>query len=140
MTILTSNVLAEVRKEREHQDAQWGEQNYSPFMALAILMEEVGEAAQAAVQDNEPGGESWDYRKELIHVAAVAVRMVETFDRRMSLPFGGGSDSTKNDPGIEIQRLMLEINFKNAEVRHLDARLVTAINQDSEMKSVVKEL
>ncbi len=112
-------------------------------MALAILMKEVGEAAQAALQDNEPGGESWDYRKELIHVAAVDVRMVETFDRRMSLPFGGGSDSTTNGPGTEIQRLMLEINSKNAVISHLEARLDTAnkaIEGNKELRSIIDYL
>lgn len=83
MITYSGRVLDEVSDERRRQDAKWGQQNHDPFRYLAILTEEVGEAAQAAVQaDMEPGGKTWDdYRQELIQAAAVAVAAVECFDR-----------------------------------------------------------
>lgn len=76
-------ILNEVWQERIRQDNKWGVQNHPPFAWLAILMEEVGEASQAAVQATfEPGKKTWaDYREELVQVAAVAVSMAECFDR-----------------------------------------------------------
>ena len=92
---LMSNVMKEVKRERERQEVKWGQQDHHPFHALAILMEEVGEASQAAVQAvGEPGKKGWtEYRKELIQVAAVAVQMVEAFDRNgapLAALTGGG--------------------------------------------------
>jgi len=76
-------VLSELRDERDRQNDKWGEQNHDPVTWLAILMEEVGEASQAAVQASlEPGKLTWpDYRAEMVQVAAVAVSMIESYDR-----------------------------------------------------------
>lgn len=77
------SILADVSKERDRQEAKWGEQNHEPFVWLAILGEEVGEANQAAVQaffDRDE--QKWhQYEKELIQVAAVAVSMLECLAR-----------------------------------------------------------
>lgn len=75
--------FAEVQKERDRQLAKFGVQDHNPYIYLAILGEEVGEACQAAVQAGfEPGGAGWnDYRTELIQVATVALAMVEAYDR-----------------------------------------------------------
>jgi len=76
-------IFAEVSKERDRQEAKWGEQNHEPFTWLAILGEEVGEANQAAVQaffDRDV--EKWKrYDKELVQIAAVAVSMLECLAR-----------------------------------------------------------
>lgn len=80
----TVEVLTEVLKERQRQDEKWGEQNHDPFVWLAIIGEEKGEADEAALQSRfEPeGGKSLeDYRKELIETAATAVSAVESLDR-----------------------------------------------------------
>ena len=69
-------ILEEVSQERWNQDAVWGEQNHHPFKWLAILGEEVGEANKAVLEDDMN-----NYREELIQVAAVAIVMVEAFDR-----------------------------------------------------------
>lgn len=83
---VTMRVLTEVRLERGKQDSQWGEQNHHPFTYLAVLGEELGEANQAALQ-SVYGGKTWpDYRKELVHVAAVAVAMIECLDRHHGAP------------------------------------------------------
>ena len=81
----TYNVLIEVFDERKRQDEIWGKQNHTPMEWLPILMEEVGEASKAALEEyfNEyVKAESFkNYRTELIHVAAVAIAMIESFDR-----------------------------------------------------------
>lgn len=90
---IKENILGEVRKERDRQDAKWGEQNHSPFVWLAILGEEVGEVNKAALESvvfrpqDRDAENQWllqkleDYREELVQVAAVACAMIESFDR-----------------------------------------------------------
>jgi NTP pyrophosphatase (non-canonical NTP hydrolase) len=87
--------LTDVIKERSRQDAKWGEQNHSPEMWLTILMEEVGEAAQSILESKFGGStdgqcgsqseyrrsQSENYREECIQVSAVALAMVECYDR-----------------------------------------------------------
>jgi NTP pyrophosphatase (non-canonical NTP hydrolase) len=80
----TNKVLDDVFDERGRQDKKWGLQDHHSIMTwLAILSEEVGEAAQAALHIHFPGGRLTedDLRLELIQVAAVAVAMVESLDR-----------------------------------------------------------
>lgn len=79
-------VLDEVGQERVRQDAKWGQQNHFPSKWLAILAEEFGEVARAiceagAEKVNNKSANWANYREELIQVAAVAVAMVESFDR-----------------------------------------------------------
>jgi NTP pyrophosphatase (non-canonical NTP hydrolase) len=74
--IATDLVLGEVGLERTRQNEKWGEQNHSQAHWMTILSEECGEVARA-VLDRKP----LDYREELVQVAAVAVAMVEAFDR-----------------------------------------------------------
>ncbi len=82
--LAAGGVLAEVSEERERQDAKWGQQNHRLPMWIAILVEEVGEAAQVSLSDQH--GESLadqdKAREELVQVAAVAVAAVECLDRR----------------------------------------------------------
>ena len=77
----TRSVLNEVDEERRKQDKKWGEQNHSPADWLMILGEEFGEAAKAALEAKFGQGSLRQYRNELIQVAAVAVAMIECFDR-----------------------------------------------------------
>lgn len=80
----TASVLHEVMGERERQEEKWGEQNHGPFVWLAIIGEEKGEADEAALQahfEPEAGQTLHDYRKELIEVAATAVSAIESLDR-----------------------------------------------------------
>ncbi len=79
----TFKLLNEVMQERQRQDEKWGVQNHSPFVWLAILGEEVGEANKAAVDAHfmHKVPNYGEYRAELIQVAAVAVAMVESLDR-----------------------------------------------------------
>ena len=76
------NILIEIVKERQRQDAKWGEQNQDDFVWTAILSEEVGEASQAALHDVFGGDHAGTLRTELIHSAAVIVQWIENIDRR----------------------------------------------------------
>lgn len=77
-------VFNEIWFERGRQNDKWGEQNHHPFIWLAILGEEVGEANKACVEA-EFGGytkEQWlELREELIQIAAVAEAFIESLDR-----------------------------------------------------------
>jgi len=73
------DVVLAVLEERRRQDKKWGEQNHHPLYWLGILMEEVGEAAKAAIEHHV--GHWGDYQKELIHVAAVAIAAIESAER-----------------------------------------------------------
>jgi len=75
------SILEEIRNERLRQDAKWGEQNHAPADYLMILGEEVGEANKAALEAKFGNGSLRLYRDELIQVAAVAIAMIECFDR-----------------------------------------------------------
>lgn len=76
-------ILRKVADELSRQDEQWGEQNHDPFAYLAILTEEVGELAQAALQTRfgGPAGGVASMREEAIQVAAVAVAIVACLER-----------------------------------------------------------
>ena len=92
-------ILEQVKRERECQDEKWGEQNHKGIEWIAILTEEVGEAAKEAVDyhfknpyvnaanmkiypdQGIQNARKARYRKELVQVAAVAVAMIESLDR-----------------------------------------------------------
>jgi NTP pyrophosphatase (non-canonical NTP hydrolase) len=65
-------VLDLVKAERIHQDDKWGPSVLRPTPGLVVLVEEVGEVANAMLESDSP-----ELVKELIQVAAVAVAMVE---------------------------------------------------------------
>lgn len=86
-----SKALDDILAERARQDAKWGEQNHDPFTYLAILTEEVGELAQAALHANFGGPAAYGLRTEAVHVAAVALAIVECLDRGLwTWPMPGG--------------------------------------------------
>lgn len=77
----TFGSLNDVLTERARQDAKWGEQNHDPFTYLAILTEEVGELAQAALHARFGGPAAVGLRDEAVQVAAVALAIVQCLDR-----------------------------------------------------------
>ncbi|HQQ81958.1 MAG TPA: MazG-like family protein [Cyclobacteriaceae bacterium] len=81
-------VFKEIHEERKRQDDKWGQQDHSPADYLMILGEEVGEANKAALEwrFGYTGMDPDNYRKELIQVAAVAVAMIESYDRTNPKP------------------------------------------------------
>lgn len=76
-----SKALNDVLAERARQDAKWGEQNHDPITYIAILVEEVGELAEAALHTRFGGHAARQLRTEAIHAAAVALAIVECLDR-----------------------------------------------------------
>lgn len=72
----TDKILDMIRDEREKQDDKWGEQNHHPLKWMSILMEEVGEASKAILEEDNV-----NYVDELIQVAAVVVAMIESHQR-----------------------------------------------------------
>ena len=76
-----STALSNVLYERSCQDDKWGEQNHTPMEWLMILGEEVGEANKALLEHHFAGKDIIKYRDEMVQVAAVALAMVECFDR-----------------------------------------------------------
>ena len=81
---LQSSVIEDILVERYRQENKWGEQNHDPIVYSAILMEEVGEMVQAALQ-NKFGGDKGSLehlREEAVQTAAVAMAIVECLDRK----------------------------------------------------------
>lgn len=72
-------VLHCIRNERQRQNSKWGIQRHEMTKWLAILVEEVGEVAQAMQQGmaSQKETDADDLFKELIQVAAVAAAMAE---------------------------------------------------------------
>tara|TARA_R110002167_G_scaffold331706_1_gene538408 strand:- start:59227 stop:59535 length:309 start_codon:yes stop_codon:yes gene_type:complete len=98
----TRDVLNEVHEERLRQNNKWGIQDHNCIEWIAILTEEVGEAAKEAVDFHfanvatgdrvsseltEQEQRISDYRKEMIQVAAVAAQAVESLDRQTNNSF-----------------------------------------------------
>ncbi len=80
--------LLDIINERKRQNEKWGEQNHEPIWWLGILMEEIGELAQAIIEIKfisfGSRGIPENIRMEAVHVAAVAVAFVESLDRNRS--------------------------------------------------------
>lgn len=89
--------ITQIQAEITKQNQKFGIQNHSPIEWMAILMEEVGEASQAAVDwhfkyPNKVKDEAVEfselqnqrlqnYKSELVQVAAIAIQMVECLER-----------------------------------------------------------
>ena len=69
---MKKEVLAAIESERDYQDKLWGVQNHLPEHWVTILMEEVGEAAKAVLEND-----SYEYADEMVQVAAVAIAALE---------------------------------------------------------------
>ncbi|AFQ22268.1 hypothetical protein My1_109 [Pectobacterium phage My1] len=85
-------IYNQITAERDRQDAKWGVQDNHPLMWNTILMEEVGEAAEATLDwhwshctengctEEEKFNKLRHLREELIQIAAVAVAHIENLD------------------------------------------------------------
>lgn len=73
---------ASVLAEMDRQDKRWGaERDHSPVAWQTILSEEVGELAQAILHDAFGGSQAGTARAEAVQVAAVALQIIEYYDR-----------------------------------------------------------
>lgn len=79
VTYLMRQVQKDVLHERIRQNHKWGMQRHPMAYWLVILMEEVGEAAQAVQREHGQGKETdaANLYEELIHTAAVALAAAE---------------------------------------------------------------
>ena len=71
-----SRAYRQVAVELQRQDDKWDQRDHVPAFWMNILMEEVGETAQAVVEHDLE-----KFRCELIQVAAVAINAIESLDR-----------------------------------------------------------
>lgn len=71
----------DVVDEMYRQDKKWGVQDHSDEVWLAILTEEVGEAATGILHARFGGMDS-NTRDEVVQVAAVAIQWLDCMDRR----------------------------------------------------------
>ena len=73
-----------VARERMRQDKKWGQQDHDDEVWIAILTEEVGEAARCVLHDRFGGKDEGRIVEELVQVAAVAQAWIECVHRRGS--------------------------------------------------------
>lgn len=86
--IIRNDIDLDIAAERRRQDDKWGQQNHDATVWLAVLTEEVGELADAALvrrallADGYSIGPAIEQmRHEAVQVAAVAVAFIEWMDR-----------------------------------------------------------
>ena len=94
-------IFTDIREERRKQDAKWGTKPHPMTRWSAILSEENGEFAEASLQFGEkltdrtrikpllsqvdPKDVIENLRIEALHVAAVAVAIIEQIDREVAV-------------------------------------------------------
>ena len=82
MKHLSTKAIRSVIAEMNRQDKKWGaDRNQHPFVWQTILSEEVGEFSQAILHDEFGGHKSGTAREEMVQVAAVALQIIEYYDR-----------------------------------------------------------
>jgi NTP pyrophosphatase (non-canonical NTP hydrolase) len=96
----------EVMAERARQDEKWGEQNHDDPWWLAILVEEVGEAAQAMLEATEEAGDPRRLRKEVVEAVAVGLAWLECMERRAPPSTVGatGEQGLDREGGVQEMR------------------------------------
>lgn len=83
ITRIELNEFLPVLTEQHRQLKKWGLENHHPYQYLSILLEEVGEVAEAINKTCSEGcTKTWDdVIEELVHVQAVAQSMIESIER-----------------------------------------------------------
>lgn len=81
------SAIQDILTERKRQDAMWGQQDHGLLLWNTILAEEFGEFARHVyeaqyAEDEEVAEALHDARVEIVQVAAVAVAIIESMDRR----------------------------------------------------------
>ena len=83
-----ANILLEVLIKRNKQDEKWGVEDHLPDKWIAILAEELGEAAKAGLEaypvtdrlvSRRQAMKEW--RDELVDVMATAMAAIESYQR-----------------------------------------------------------
>lgn len=82
MKHFSTKAIESVIAEMNRQDEKWGaDSNQHPFVWQTILSEEVGEFSQAILHDEFGGHKSGTAREEMVQIAAVALQIIEYYDR-----------------------------------------------------------
>jgi NTP pyrophosphatase (non-canonical NTP hydrolase) len=82
-----AGISSEIHAERLRQIEKWGDNDETPEKYFLILGEEVGEVSNALLE-----GDADNYREELVQVAAVCVRTIQSFDRARAAKADSGMD------------------------------------------------
>ena len=77
LTHLISRVIERTETETEQRFEKWGLQNHTPETWLVILMEELGEAAQARLMNGKA-----EFREELYDIATAAICALVELDAK----------------------------------------------------------
>jgi NTP pyrophosphatase (non-canonical NTP hydrolase) len=77
-------IFDEIDDERDRQDQKFGRQMHDDAVWLAIVSEEVGEAAQEVLTQRfgSVGKGHGDLREELLQVASVTIAWIEWLDQK----------------------------------------------------------
>lgn len=82
MKHFSTKAMGSVIAEMNRQDKKWGaDRDQHPFTWQVILSEEVGEFSQAILHDEFGGHKSGTAREEMVQIAAVALQIIEYYDR-----------------------------------------------------------
>ena len=85
MKHFSTKAIGSVIAEMNRQDEKWGaDRDLHPFVWQTILSEEVGEFSQAILHDEFGGHKLGTAREEMVQVAAVALQIIEHYDRLCS--------------------------------------------------------
>jgi NTP pyrophosphatase (non-canonical NTP hydrolase) len=83
--MIGEGTMEAIREEALRQDAKWGITDHEPEWWMVILMEEVGELAQAVLAfrfgKDKHSSHSQDMRTEAVQIAACAAQFLECLDR-----------------------------------------------------------
>jgi hypothetical protein len=81
------SIYWEVRREQQKTEVRFGEQNHSPADWMLVVGEEFGEAQKELVEillfpsESNRRRRLHNYRAELIQLANVVVKAIESYDR-----------------------------------------------------------
>jgi hypothetical protein len=78
----TEDAVLAVIRERQRQDAKWGEQNHDAGTWALILLEEIGEWAKAELHARFGGPDAGNEHTEAVHMTAVALAVIECMNRK----------------------------------------------------------
>lgn len=103
-TAWSGPAIMDILDERQRQDDKFGaDRNLDPLLWQAVLTEEVGEAAQGALHQVFGGPAAEGYRAELVQVAAVALAMIEAYDRNGGVVHPGGYWTKPTGVGVTVE-------------------------------------
>lgn len=118
---IRNRVAALVAREQTNQFLKWGEQNHNDFYWYGILAEEFGEVGKALIETtlrsvspypdipgivhmNIQSPDISEIKKEVIHVAAVAMSWLEAMERRLNKPEKVRHENQSNDVFTSMEK------------------------------------